>query len=207
MDAITDDSNLWLRATRTQDSGDYLGAFSMYLLDASNCLAHSSLNRAALSCSCAADCIRRLGVFEEVRTLYLESAILYESSSNMAIGNSVREALWLLLQTYDHLVLSSDEENAERVYRKYMSLARRTNPIDGEAEASRTLRARKHTAHLEPGKETPESFEPITRIRSEIERFRKLRSQVKTSSIYFGTVNSEYTEDGAASHIEASIVS
>ena len=57
MDRITNESNLWLNAIKMEDEGSYLKAFVFYLKDSSECIKQNSFVRAALSCSCAADCL------------------------------------------------------------------------------------------------------------------------------------------------------
>lgn len=209
MDAITDDSNLWLRATRTQDSGDHLGAFSLYISDATNCLERNSLSRTALSCSCAADCLLQAGMEADARSLFRESARLYEMNSELAVGASVRESLWSLLQSYDHFLLAGDERGTERVNLKYISLARRTNPIDGESDALQVIRARKYGAHVS---EAPDSLvnddqETLNEVRKSIAKFAQLIAQFELNRGEHDQLPEVPAENAGAVPIEGSIVS
>ncbi len=211
MDAITDDTNLWLRGVRSHDSGDYLGAFRLYLNDAADCLSKGSLNRAALSCSCAADCLFSLDMLDEARRLYYESALLSKLNSEIAIGSSVRESLWSLLQAYDRFLLAGDNNEAEKIYLKYVSLARRTNPIDGEADATEILRARKRGSRFEPdlnqqrGPTKQDLPSDLARIRGDVEKFIALRNRMETTAT--SSTRRPLAPQGRDGRIERSIVS
>jgi hypothetical protein len=212
MDAITDDTNLWLRAVRSHDSGDYLTAFTMYINDAAGCLKKGAINRAALSCSCAADCLMELGMPDEGRRLYYESAMLSKINAQSSIGTSIRESLWSLLQSYDRFLLAGDNNEAEKVYLKYISLARRTNPIDGEAEATETLRLRRHESRFEQKPTTQDRSLPkqnlpsdLVKVRSDIEKFVSLRNKLEISAANRGQPPTLGQQRNL--HVERSIIS
>lgn len=143
MDRITNESNLWLNAIKMEDEGDYLKAFIFYLKDSSECIKQNSFVRAALSCSCAADCLAMDGNLTGARQLYLQTATLYENNAVHVIGNSVREALWSYQEAYEYFNLACENNKAQQIYEKYVSLSRKINPFFGEEEAMESLRIRK----------------------------------------------------------------
>jgi tetratricopeptide (TPR) repeat protein len=143
MDRITNESNLWLNAIKADDEGNYLEAFLFYLQDSSECLKQNSLVRAALSCSCAANCLVMTGNLSAARQLYKQTATIYENNANSVIGNSVREALWSYQEAYEYYNLACEDNQAEHVYEKHVSLSRKVNPFVGEKEAMESLRVRK----------------------------------------------------------------
>jgi tetratricopeptide (TPR) repeat protein len=143
MDRITNESNLWLNAIKMEDEGNYLKAFVFYLKDSSECIKQNSFVRAALSCSCAADCLAMNGNLAGARQLYLQTACLYENNAIHVIGNSIREALWSYQEAYEYFHLACENNKAQNIYEKYVSLSRKTNPFFGEKEAMESLRIRK----------------------------------------------------------------
>lgn len=143
MDRITNESNLWLNAVKMEDEGNYLKAFVFYLKDSSECIKQNSFVRAALSCSCAADCLAMNGNLAGARQLYLQTAYLYENNVIHVIGNSVREALWSYQEAYEYFNLACENNKAQNIYEKYVSLSRKINPFFGEKEAMESLRIRK----------------------------------------------------------------
>ena len=150
MDRITNESNLWLNAIKMEDEGNYLKAFIFYLKDSSECIKQNSFVRAALSCSCAADCLAMDGNLAGARQLYLQTAALYENNAVHVIGNSVREALWSYQEAYEYYNLACENNKAQNIYEKYVSLSRKINPFFGEEQAMESLRIRKSD-------ETPQS--------------------------------------------------
>lgn len=143
MDRITNESNLWLNAIKMEDEGNYLNAFLYYLKDSSECIKKNSLVRAALSCSCAADCLAMDGNLAGARQLYMQTAVLYEKNAIAVIGNSVREALWSYQEAYEYYNLACENNKAQQIYEKYVSLSMKINPFYGEKEAMESLRIRK----------------------------------------------------------------
>ncbi len=151
MDRITNESNLWLNAIKMEDGGDYLKAFLFYLKDSGECVKQNSLVRAALSCSCAANCLILVGNLAGARQLYLQTASLYEKNAENVIGNSVREALWSYEEAYEYFNLACENNKAQHTYEKYVSLSRKINPFFGEKEAMESLRIRKTDAISDSG--------------------------------------------------------
>ncbi|MGI0088663.1 MAG: hypothetical protein ACREBI_12005 [Nitrosotalea sp.] len=143
LDRITNESNLWFNAIQAEDQGNYLQAFSFYLKDATECIRENSLVRAALSCSCAAECLIHTGNLAAARQLNLQAATFYEKNAEQIIGNSVREALWSYQEAYEYYNLACEDNKARNVYERYVSLSRKVNPFSGEKEAMELLRWRK----------------------------------------------------------------
>ena len=147
MHRITSESNLWLNAVTMEEEGNFSEAFFLYLKDAAESLQRNLLVRAALCCSCAANCLSITGNLVASRQLYLQTAMLYETNGDSIIGESVREALWSYKECYEYYQLACDSEKTQIVYDKYVSLARRINPFLGEEEAMKLMRQRKKTTN------------------------------------------------------------
>jgi len=142
MDRITSESNLWLNALKLEDGGNYHEAFFLYLKDAEESLKQHALIRAALSCSCAANCLTMTADLASASNLYLRTAMIYETNGDMVIGESVRETLWSYQEAFEYYHLACQSDKAQIVYDKYVSLARKINPFLGEEEAMKSLRFR-----------------------------------------------------------------
>lgn len=143
MHRITSESNLWLNAVKMEEEGNFFEAFFLYMKDAAESLQKNLLVRAALCCSCAANCLSVTGNLAASRHLYLQTAMLYETRGDSIIGESVREALWSYKECYEYYHLACDSEKTQVVYDKYVSLARRINPFLGEEDAMNLMRQRK----------------------------------------------------------------
>jgi hypothetical protein len=135
LEKLTDDANLWLKALRMEEHGELAKAALLYLDDAANCLETSTVVRAALGATCAADCLVKLGLPENGRRLYHVAGMLYWDNADDRLGTSVRESLWSLQEAYEGFLLAGEEENAKQVRQLYASLARRANPFIGERDA------------------------------------------------------------------------
>jgi tetratricopeptide (TPR) repeat protein len=146
MDEITDEDNLWLNASKMEDEGDNFEAFVHYLEDATECLKQNSSIKTALSCSCAASCLVNIGNLTTARQLYLESARIYEENADSIIAESIRESLWSLQEAYEHYLLGGNDEKAQKIYDKYIFLAKKINPFSGEDEIVKNLRMKKKHA-------------------------------------------------------------
>ena len=125
---LTDESNLWFSAVKTEDEGDFVTAASNYLEDASQCLGRN-LVRAALSCSCAANCLVKLGAITQARTLYSLAAKIYVENSGFVMSESIREAMWSMQEAAENFTLAGDYKEADAVRSRYFALASRTNPF------------------------------------------------------------------------------
>ena len=129
MDELANDSNLWLSATRSEESEDFVSAMTLYLKDARQCLKAGWMTRAALSCSCTANCMMKAGHIDEAHRLYAEAGAIYDEHANKIIGNSIREALWSLQQAYESYYAAQDRYNEQRVYEQYVSIASKISPF------------------------------------------------------------------------------
>jgi hypothetical protein len=143
---LTDRDNYWLNAVNAEDDGILFEAIELYLKDAIRCLNQASLERTALSCSCAANCLRKIGNTIYANQLYLEAAILYEENAHFMISQSVKGSLWSLQEAYEHYILAEDFGRAQVIYEEYMSLAAKLNPLFGLRETVQSLEFRKDTA-------------------------------------------------------------
>jgi hypothetical protein len=139
---LTDESNLWFNAVKAEDEGNLESAVSYYIKDALECIKQRSLVRVALSCSCAANCLARMGAWSRARTLYSEAGSIYVENSEVAMSESIREALWSLQEAFENYVLAGDSA-AETVCERYVKLAARTSPFSRAEHASRELESRR----------------------------------------------------------------
>ncbi len=128
IDRISDESNLWMGANKCEDQRDFAQAVKLYLRDASDCLARGAAQRAALSCSCAADCLSRLGLPDQGRALYREAALAYLEGSESRT-DSVREMFWCLKEAWVQFQLAEDSDSAAAVLSRLSTLSRRTDPF------------------------------------------------------------------------------
>lgn len=174
MDKITDEDNLWLNAIKMEDESNYFEAFVYYLKDSSECVKQNSLVKAALSCSCAASCLVSLGNMTATRQLYLESARMYEENADSIIGESIREALWSLQESYEYYLLGGNGDRAQKAYDKSLFLARKVNPFSGEDEIMQSLRMRKKHAD-DTMNMTHTNLQTSDKIEQEIQNFMHLR--------------------------------
>jgi hypothetical protein len=145
-DKVADPSNLWLRATRSEEDGRFVDATVFYLRDAAACLSDSLEVRAALSCCCAASCLEKSGNVSAARRLYLEAAKMYEEKAAAAFGTSIREALWLLQEAHDYYVVGGNAQKAAEVYDQCSSLVRKSSPFVTAETVDRVLRIRRSAA-------------------------------------------------------------
>lgn len=143
MDRITNESNLWLRALKLEDEGNYLEAFEIYLQDSKLSFKKKSFVGAALSCSCAATCLVKTGNIPAARKLYHQAGQIYENNGDHVIGDSVREAMWSYQEACDYFTLACENVHVQNVCEKLIALARKVNPFFGEQEIMESLRLRK----------------------------------------------------------------
>jgi len=136
IEKLTDKSNLWLNAMRYEDENDMARASVLYLNDAKESLASGSMARAALSASCAANCIAAMGDDNDARRLYLESGKMYEENAYSA-KSSIRETLWSLEKAYVNYMLARENLRAQQARERFISMARKANPfLDGNSALS-----------------------------------------------------------------------
>ena len=71
---LSDEPNLWLKATALDAEHEFTKALPLYLKDVTYCLDEGLIVRAALSCSCAANYMGNIGHIEEAYNLYAKDA-------------------------------------------------------------------------------------------------------------------------------------
>jgi hypothetical protein len=134
-----DKNNLWLDAVNTEDDGNLSKATFLYLKDAKECWERGLRGRAALSCSCAASCLSKTSNWKYAVILYREAARIYEQNAYSVIDKSIRESLWSLQHAYENFILTSDNDKAEEVFQKYVSISAKISPFFGKEEAMKML--------------------------------------------------------------------
>ena len=143
---LTDENSMWFNAIKAEDEGHFDDAASYYLNDALGCIKQRSLVRAALSCSCAANCLSRMGALSQARTLYSEAANIYVENSEVAMSYSIREALWSLQEAFENYVLADNMEKANVIREEYLKLAARTSAYFTAGGLEKDLELREATA-------------------------------------------------------------
>ena len=197
IDRIAEDSNLWFRATKSEDEEDYLSAIRFYLQDASDCLRQHTLLRAALSSSCAADCLARIGDFTLAHALYSETASIYQENSESIISHSIRESLWSLRETYEYLLLADEKEKAQEIYKRFCLLAKRVDPFYQD-EKIQLPQANGILGNLKIGRDFHlESSSEVAQAAEKFLQIRKSQSYVTTRS----TITSGKTSEPRVSGI------
>ena len=149
LDKVTSESNSWLNGIKMEDQGNYKEAITFYLKDASESVEQNFWTRAALSFSCAANCYKKIENHKAAQDLYEGIGIIYEQCGDSVLDKSIRESLWLLEASYEYFVLASDRERANRVYEKYVSLARKVKLVSGREEVMKLSRIQKSTESTE----------------------------------------------------------
>jgi hypothetical protein len=187
-DRLVDRDNYWLTAVNMEDDGKTFDAIKFYLKDAIECLNKGSLAKTALSCSCAATCLAKTGNSKQANALYRETASLYEENADSVIADSIRESLWSLEEAYQYYFVAEDLDKTQIVYDKYMSLAKKINPLFGLEEIKETLEFRKFNAQATKfnNRSLPKQqiSSEVIRAMEEILRLRKSASQDMRSSKY-----------------------
>jgi hypothetical protein len=172
-DKVADPTNLWLRATRSEEDGRLAEATIFYLRDAAACVSSGLGARAALSCSCAASCLEKNGNVNAARNLYFEAAKIYEEQASASFGTSIRETLWLLQEAHDYYIIGGDAQKAAQVYNQCASLVRKSSPFITSETLDQALRIRRSaTARpASPGVPVPQTSD----VNGAIEGFLRLR--------------------------------
>jgi hypothetical protein len=174
IERITDETNPWLTASKKEDERDFSQAVTLYLKDAGECLKQGALVKAALSCSCAADCLAKVNQFRDAQRLYSETAHLYLENANFVIGKSVRESLWSLREAHEYFLLAEDKLATRQVYDRFIHLASRVDPNIGNGEMTQVPPSR---TPILGGKNVKDAFPPAnsTRMAESLEQFLRLR--------------------------------
>jgi len=178
IDRLSDETKPWFIATKFEDSGNYLDAFKVYLQDSSELINQNQLCSAALSCSCAANCVLKIGDLTTAHQLYLETAIIYEKNAELIIGKSVRECLWSLQESYEHYLLAADVSKSQRVFEKYVNLVRKLNPISGEEEAMDILKLRRKNIENKTTKSQLTNLQIAAKISNATKEFLKIYKDI-----------------------------
>ncbi len=172
-DKITDTSNSWLAAMRSEQDERFGQAAVLYLRDAADCLSRGLKARAALSCACAAGCLEKMENGNAARNLYLEAAKMYEEQADTVFGTSIREALWLLQEAHDHFIIGGDSQKAAQAYEKCASLAKKSDPFVTDESLDKVLRIRRdaqprpvaYSLPVPQNSETSDAIEEFMRLR------------------------------------------
>lgn len=94
VEKVTDDSNLWLLATRLEAEGDFKAASEYYIQDAEEYEKKEQDSRVALSYLCAGRCKAKLGAKAEARSLYRLAGEHYTNFAEKTMTSSPHEASW-----------------------------------------------------------------------------------------------------------------
>lgn len=168
VDNITDESNLWLEALKNEESENFFESIELYLDDAKNCLKQKSWVGAALSCSCAANCLFKIGNYEISRILYAEAGKIYEKYASEVISHSFRESMWALLQATDHYILANDDKKFQEAKERFIHLKMKIDPFCDTVQLRNRFNIRKEhfitkSAHILKKETLPHNI-PITVI-------------------------------------------
>ena len=125
---LLDEENYWLKANNMEDDDNLAAAVEFYIIDAIKCTNNKYIIKTALSCSCAAGCLNKLGHKEDARKLYSLSAALYEKNTDFKIKTSIRESLWSLEQAYSNLIMANQIEHAKKIHARYRLMASKISP-------------------------------------------------------------------------------
>jgi hypothetical protein len=93
------------------------------------CLRARMMVKAALSCTCAGDCLVRLGLRRYARQIYREAGRLYLENADAVAGSSVRELLWSLREGYQLFSLSDENQTAAEVRMRFSVISKRVDPF------------------------------------------------------------------------------
>jgi hypothetical protein len=142
-DKLTDRNNYWLNAVTADDDGIFFVAIQFYLKDVIECLNQGSIAKAALGCSCAANCFAKIGHRTYANLLYLQAAILYEQNGDSTIGNSIKASIWSLEEAYENYILAQDLNKAEIVFNKCISLKAKLDRLFDSWDLVKSMESRK----------------------------------------------------------------
>jgi hypothetical protein len=174
VDRITDESNPWLNAIKSEDERDFASAVTLYLKDASDNLEQNLPAKAALSSACAADCLERLSLVSHARLLYRETAAIYAENADRVAGTSVRELLWSLQQSSQFYLLSGERAKSEDAYKRYMTISKRVN-LFIEDRTERALEMGSGAPRASSNRKEPVPPPAVSRVVADVEEFLNLR--------------------------------
>ena|SRR5579864_8173337 len=133
---LTDESNQWLMAAKSDDSGRLADATSYYLRDATQCVKKNKMVQAALSCACAATCLEKMGFHQFADQLYAEAASIHVDNAIRVIGVSIRERLWSLERAHIFFLMAHEVQCANEVSNRKQALERGDPFVDFEGTAA-----------------------------------------------------------------------
>lgn len=202
---LTDESNLWFNAVKAEDDGNLEDAISYYIKDALECARQRSLVRSALSCSCAANCLAKMGAWSPACMLYSEAARIYVENSELAMSESIREALWSLQEAFENYALAGDSA-ADAVRERYVALATRTSPFSRADKVAKDLKLHKTEPVTYNSKEEASITDDLSK---KIEGFMKARKDAVARIDTFdpGYILKSINMNGGSRLNEKSIVS
>jgi hypothetical protein len=123
---LIDESNTWFSAVKAEQSSRFLDAANLYLNDARTNLENGLPLRVALSCSCAASCVEKLGDITNALLLYGRAASIYEENAEPN-DKKITERVWSLDRAYFLFLLAEDSRNSAKVHREMLLLQRETS--------------------------------------------------------------------------------
>jgi hypothetical protein len=138
--------------------------------------------------------------------LYSEAGGIYVENSEVAMSESIREALWSLEEAFESYALAGDEA-ANTVRERYITLASRISPFSSSDNAAKKVESRKAEAVRADSKK--KEFSIPDGLAAEIEDFVKARrsGQSKTDSFDAGYVMRSISMSGGSRLDEKSIAS
>jgi hypothetical protein len=116
-------------AVREEDEGNFSEAISYYVKSVTESLEAGSLVRAALSCSCAASCLAKIGDESSSHQMYCKAAAIYQEQAVSILGESIRESLWCLRRARYFFLAGMDEPRARQLSELITSLEKRIDPF------------------------------------------------------------------------------
>lgn len=115
LNRLTDESNAWFLAIKSEESSRYIDAVIYYLKDATECITKGLPLRAALSCASAASCLEKSGDALDSSRLYSEAASIYQNNSRV-VGKEIKERLWSLERAYYFSLLAHNIKQASEIH-------------------------------------------------------------------------------------------
>lgn len=171
IDRIIDMSNTWLNACKRDSEFAYPDAIVFYINDAIESFKKGFLNRAGLSCSCAADCLVKMGDTVLEKKVYFIAAVLYRENANSASHRSTREWLWSLQKAYENFILGGEVSLAEKVRDEHAILSTRVQPFKETEHYGLKPEAIPHT--IQTGGDLPEKVvSAVNLLEQEIEHLK-----------------------------------
>ncbi len=119
LNRLTDESNAWFLAVKSEESSRYVDAVIYYLKDATECITKGLPLRSALSCASAASCLEKSGDVLDSSRLYSKAASIYENNSKV-VGKELKERLWSLERAYYFSLLAHNIKQASEIHNELL---------------------------------------------------------------------------------------